>query len=181
MNELINKNAILIRLEIERTAFDSIVDQVDPELLDTLPVQDDRTVKDILAHICSWELELLRWLEMAEHGTPPDIPAPGTWSDYTDQFNAAKYEENRHRTITDVKEEYEQVHTKLRHSLSALPDDPHDPAPLPGVTCVPDPDNRAGEHGPLDDQQGRTKHGQRIGQDEQAKVLDQQRHERHHE
>jgi len=127
MNELLNKNAILVRLELERSAFDSIVDQVDPELIDSLPVEDNRTVKDILAHICSWEIELLRWLDMAEHGIPPDIPAPGTWSEYTDQFNAIKYEANRNRQITDVKDEYEQVHIQLCQALSVLPDNPHDP------------------------------------------------------
>ena len=127
MIEHLDKNAILIRLEIERMAFDSLVDQVDPNLVDSLNIQDDWTLKDILAHICSWELELLRWLGMAENGEPPDIPAPGTWNDYKHRHNTDKYEENRHRPLMDVQEEYKQVHQQLRQALAALPDDPHDP------------------------------------------------------
>ena len=127
MNDHIDKDAILIRLEIERAAFNSVVAQVNPRLIDRIMVQDNWTVKDILAHICAWELELLRWLEMAEHGEPPDIPAPGTWSEYMDRFNLQKFKENRRRTLADVQEEYQQVHKRLLEALKALPDDPHDP------------------------------------------------------
>ena len=87
MNDYIDKNAILIRLEIERAAFNSVVAQVNPRLIDRIMVQDSWTVKDILAHISAWEIELLRWLEMAERGEPPDIPAPGTWSEYMEESN----------------------------------------------------------------------------------------------
>lgn len=126
MEETLNLQNILINLEIERSAFEALVAQVHPAQLDTIPVQDGWTIKDILAHIAAWECELLLWLEMAERGEQPDIPLPGNWSQYIYQFNQRVYLENQARPVSDVQQDFQRVYAELRLVLENLPDDHKD-------------------------------------------------------
>jgi hypothetical protein len=128
MDDQYNKQHILKQLEIERSVFEALIAQIHPAHLETILVQNNWTTKDILAHITAWEQELLRWLAMADRGDPPDIPAPGTWANYIDQFNARNYQENRKRPLKEVREDFARVHLQLRNALESLPEDPHDPS-----------------------------------------------------
>lgn len=87
---------------------------------------DHWTVRDVLLHITAWESELLRWLERATHGHSPDIPAPGEWSEYTDQFNNRVYLENRDQPLKDVLLSFNPVFNRVLSELQALPGDPGD-------------------------------------------------------
>ena len=127
MNVDVKLSSILECLDIERSAFESLLAQVHPAQRDAIPVQDDWTVKDILAHISAWELELLRWLEMAKAGEPPDIPAPGYWASYIGQYNAQAYARNRDRPLADVEREFQEIFARLREVMESLPEDPTDP------------------------------------------------------
>ena len=90
-------------------------------------VQDEWTTKDIMAHITSWERELLRWLDMAAQGLPPDMPLPGAWSDYVDAFNNQVYVECRDYPLVQVLTDWRQTYQKLQVELEALPEDENDP------------------------------------------------------
>ena len=126
MAETLSKHTVLTRLQTERANFEAALAQMDAKEMESAQVQDDWTVKDILAHISAWEAELLRWLEMSVRGEPPDIPAPGTWSEYMHQFNARTYERNRKRPIAEVQREFQGVYASLFQALADLPEDPHD-------------------------------------------------------
>jgi hypothetical protein len=84
------------------------------------------TVKDVLAHITAWENELLRWLDKATNGIAPDIPAPGEWSEYTEQFNIQAYLDSRDRPLEDIVLSFREVFDRVIFELRALPTDTND-------------------------------------------------------
>jgi hypothetical protein len=91
-----------------------------------LQITDHWTVKDVLAHITAWEKELLRWLERAANGYSPDLPAPGRWSEFIEQFNSQTYLVNRDRPLEDVLLDFRQVFSRVLFEMQALPKDPDD-------------------------------------------------------
>ena len=74
------KEKLVDRLQFERDSFEEILARLSTEQMARLRIDDQWTVKDIVAHITAWEIELLNWLGMAAEGDSPDIPRPGEWS-----------------------------------------------------------------------------------------------------
>lgn len=124
--EPFNKQFVLQQLDHQRAAFEELLAQFHPSQMDTIPIQDSWTIKDILAHISAWERELLRWLDMAASGKPPDIPAPGAWTDYIERFNTDAYQQDRDRPLATVQGEFQQVYARMRRALAELPENPED-------------------------------------------------------
>ncbi len=120
------KERLINRLRHERDSFEKTVALIKDDQMIQLQIMDHWTVKDILAHISAWELELLRWLERAASGFSPDIPAPGEWSAYTDQFNNKAYLDNRDRPLEDIVLSFKQAFDRVILELKALPEDPDD-------------------------------------------------------
>jgi hypothetical protein len=114
-----NERARLIsHLGVERERFEERIQQVRQNDLIELEIVEKWTIKDILAHITAWEIELMRWLDSARRGQPPAIPAPGQWSEYIERFNRQTYEENKARSLEDVLLSFEQVYMGFTGYLS---------------------------------------------------------------
>ncbi|MBN1538467.1 MAG: ClbS/DfsB family four-helix bundle protein [Anaerolineales bacterium] len=86
------------------------------------------TIKDIIAHITWHEIEMIGLLEAhALVGSP-------WWNLPTDQRNQKIYEQNRERTLEDVRQEAAHAHAQLVQLLEALPEaDLYDPAGFPDM------------------------------------------------
>jgi len=89
-----------------------------------LAVQDNWTVKDIMAHIASWESACARWIEAGAQGRDPGVPA--LTQTFVDTFNAENYARNRERALADVQAEFERANVELTAAVQSLPDDPDD-------------------------------------------------------
>lgn len=126
MSERLTSSRIAERMEAARARFLETLAQMKEDEIVGIPVQDEWTAKDIVAHIAAWERELVGWLRTAARGEVPDIPAPGTWSSYMDRFNARCYADNCERPLGEIMAESHQAYQKLMAELRALPDDPHD-------------------------------------------------------
>jgi hypothetical protein len=126
MDEPLDKATVLNRLQAERARFEATLAQLTDRQIIEVRVLNEWTAKDILAHITAWECQLLCWLNQAAQGQSPDMPAPGTWSEYIEWFNAHAYAENRDRSLASVRAAFVQVYQQLVAELRALPEDPND-------------------------------------------------------
>ncbi|MCO5221426.1 MAG: ClbS/DfsB family four-helix bundle protein [Thermomicrobiales bacterium] len=81
----------------------------------------DWSVKDVLAHITTWEAEALHHLPAIAEGKKPPTYASRYGS--LDEFNARKFEENHARSLDEVRERLLDVHTQLLAYLETVPDE----------------------------------------------------------
>jgi hypothetical protein len=79
------------------------------------------SVKDILAHITTWEEEGLHHLPTVAQGRK----APTYASKYgsLDGFNALKFEENQRRSLDEVLARLDETHARLLAYLDTVPDE----------------------------------------------------------
>jgi uncharacterized protein (TIGR03083 family) len=111
----------LARLDAEWRAFLDAVDSVPTADLTEPGVVGDWTVRDLLVHVSSWEGEFLKALPLVLDGRRP--PAYSTVYGGIDAFNKLTQEQNRGRTLDEVRADLEATHNRLLESLAPLPDD----------------------------------------------------------
>jgi uncharacterized protein (TIGR03083 family) len=111
---------LLKRLEREWAAFkESYAGMSDAQL--TAPgVVDDWSVKDILAHVTTWEEEALKHLPLIiKGGRPPRYVTYGG----IDAFNAQMTEKKRRLTLADIVQQLDDTHRRLLDFIRAEPSD----------------------------------------------------------
>jgi len=111
---------VLARLESAWAAFqESYAGLPDARLLEP-GVAGDWSVKDVLAHVSSWEEEALRHLPViARGGTPPRYAASGG----IDAFNARTAERTRDLPLSEVRRRLDDSHRRLVELVRGAPDD----------------------------------------------------------
>jgi uncharacterized protein (TIGR03083 family) len=84
-------------------------------------VTGDWSVKDILAHVTTWEEEALHHLPGILEGKRP--PRYSVLYGGIDAFNALKTEENRRRSLAEVLARLDETHARLVAYVAAAPDE----------------------------------------------------------
>src|SRR5919204_1922613 len=78
------------------------------------------SVKDILAHVTTWEEEALKYLPLIiEGGRPPKYITYGG----IDAFNAQRTEQKRGLSLSDVLRQLDEVHARLIAYLQSVPEE----------------------------------------------------------
>ena len=99
-------------------------------------VVEDWSVKDILAHVTTWEQEALQHLPLIlAGGTPPRYAAQGG----IDAFNARATEDGRRVSLAEVLRRREEIHARLLDHVRRLggwPPAPGTPSLGPVRSCV---------------------------------------------
>jgi hypothetical protein len=96
-----NRQEVLEDIREERATLDRIVEGLSEEQLQG-ELWEGQTVKELLAHITSWEERLVGWLEVIKRGETPVFPEPGrTWDDL-DLINAEMHAAKRDMTPDEV-------------------------------------------------------------------------------
>jgi DinB superfamily len=110
---------LLKRLNAAWTALaDSYAGMSDAQLVEP-GVVDDWSVKDILAHVTTWEEEALQHLPLIiAGGTPPRYAARGG----IDAFNARATEEGRRLSLAEVLRRRDEVHARLLDFICSQPE-----------------------------------------------------------
>jgi hypothetical protein len=72
-----NKQQLLEFGEKEFERLMELISRLTPNQRDKESVFDNRTTKDIVAHLLAWQLLELNWYEEGMTGSKPVIPAPG--------------------------------------------------------------------------------------------------------
>src|SRR5688572_3856429 len=78
-------------------------------------VTEQWSVKDVMAHLTYWEQEVLTYIAQIERGEePPDDSLPGeTNQQRVDRLNDANYQRNRHRSLEDVRADFERSYQEM--------------------------------------------------------------------
>lgn len=84
-------------------------------------VVDDWSVKDILAHVTTWEEEALKYLPLILEGDRP--PRYSVQYGGIDAFNALRTEQKRSLALSDVLEHLAETHRQLVDYLGTVPEE----------------------------------------------------------
>src|SRR5690242_10238272 len=114
------KYQLLERLEKAWTTLqDSYTGFSDLQLMEP-GVMGDWSVKDILAHVTTWEGEALKYLPLIlTAGRPPRYTKYGG----IDAFNARMAEQNRDMELSDVLRQLDETHHRLIDYLQSVPEE----------------------------------------------------------
>ena len=111
-----NKTELLDTLSETRFAFDQALTEVDPDQLTTPGVVGGWSVKDIIAHVTWGVIETVGMLEAK------GLMGSELWRLPEEQRNAAVYEQNCARSLSDVMAESQQAHKKLVDVIEEIPE-----------------------------------------------------------
>ena len=114
------KQQVFQKLEQAWTALKESYDGLsDAQLLEP-GIMGEWSVKDILAHVTTWEEEALSYLPLIlAGGRPPRYSQSGG----IDAFNAQMAEQKRDMTLSDVLRQLEETHRRLLDYLHSVPEE----------------------------------------------------------
>ena len=81
------------------------------------------SVKDILAHLVSWEKLFLDWYSTGLQGSTPRITPVGMSQKRMDALNQQIYEKNRGRGLDDVLAEFHASHREIMAVIESIPEE----------------------------------------------------------
>src|SRR3972149_1809130 len=111
-----NKSEFLTALIAERAEWDSLLAQIDEARMTEPGVVGEWSVKDMIAHITWFEREMVGVLRARA------LVGSDLWNLPHDERNAAIFERNRHRPLSDVLAEAQQVFPQLVELVQSLDD-----------------------------------------------------------
>lgn len=117
------KHQLVEIVDEERTEWEALLADVDPELMLEPGVTGDWSFRDVTAHLLAWRDGGIRLLEAEARGEPePPTPWP---ADLTtdDEINAWLTDRDRDMPVDDVLDAYADTFTRLSTVILALPDD----------------------------------------------------------
>jgi hypothetical protein len=133
--EAIAKPELLSSIRVAREGLEAVLAQVSEEQMVQSGVEADWSIKDILAHIVSWERSMVRWVGEALQGEVPAMPAT---DDEVDRLNEQFTQENRDLPLADVLEAFgSSYHDALRVAEATPEEDLLDPDRFAWRACRP--------------------------------------------
>lgn len=123
-NHPVTRQEVLDLIQQQRQALESLVQTLSEEQMVRKQLDNNRSVKDILAHIAAWERRMMQWIDESYRGEVPQRPAPGMLWDNLDGLNEQIYLQNKDRPLAEVMAEFD---SSYRQALKA-------------VVCMTEPD-----------------------------------------
>ena len=114
------KDELIATIESEWEVLQAAIGGLTDAQMTRVPMFDEWTVKDILAHIAMWETKLVGTLFKAERGVTPDVLVSA--AEEVDRLNARFYREQKDRLLEQVLEDSHNVHLALLNRLEAFSD-----------------------------------------------------------
>jgi hypothetical protein len=116
----VTKTELLANIRRDRAQLDALVARVGDARMTEPTLEDDRSVKDVIAHISAWEKICMA---LVRNNTPLDPPSPGASGPSTDLINQRIYEGSRDRPLEDVVEGARRSYAELLAMIAGLSDD----------------------------------------------------------
>ncbi len=117
------KSELLEKVKAKRLELEEVIKSIPSSRLAEPGVENNWSVKDILAHISRWEQMMCEWIRDLQAGITPNRPPPGTpWEDL-DQINAGIFEENRHKSLSSVQAEFDSSYTDTLRFVESIPEE----------------------------------------------------------
>jgi hypothetical protein len=120
-----NKSELLNLLQEKYQKWEAFLDQIGLARMDQPGVNDDWSMKDIVAHLTGWNRWLVARLQAAQQGAPEPPPPWPAHLQTEDEINAWIYESNRGRSVREVLDVTHQVFRQLLAVIEDLPDEVH--------------------------------------------------------
>ena len=139
MDSQINKTQLLSRIQTSRAPLDTMLAQLTEEQMTQPGVEGKSSVKDILAHITTWEQHLVRRLQAALQDGKAEVyvVAPGE-PDNTDSVNELIFVQNQQLPLRQVVSDFHQSLQDVLQSVGRISDkDLFDPTALAQVFGYP--------------------------------------------
>jgi hypothetical protein len=81
------------------------------------------SVKDLIAHLTSWEQRTLRWMAEAEQGIALTVPEVGFGWDQFDALNDVYYQRSKDRALDDILAAFHQTQSEILSLVQRLTED----------------------------------------------------------
>ncbi len=136
MTEPFGKQSMLDQICEAHTALVDTVSELSAAQLAQPSLAGGWSVKDLLVHITWWEQRMIRTLQRALRGEPPQrLEKPNeTWEQTIERVNAEVFAANRERPIADILMERQRSFANVLAMIDELGDgDTVDPAPIEAV------------------------------------------------
>ncbi len=125
----LSKSEMLDQIASTRTHLESLIAALSEAQMTTPGVQEEWSIKDMLAHIAAWERLTIERLGSAFSGTPLGRKLIQSNRDI-DEMNAQVYEANRDRPLSEVLAEFEAAHRDILALVTSL-DEAEYSGPIP--------------------------------------------------
>ena len=116
--EITTKEGLLRRIELERAALEESVEGLDEAQMRAPVFDGGWSVKDTLAHITAWEQLMIEMVAHRMRDERLDLGVSG--DDWVDQLNARFYEENRDRSLAEVREQFRRSGEEAYQTAASL-------------------------------------------------------------
>jgi hypothetical protein len=116
-----NRQGLLKRLDMAWRDFQEAHAGLSEAQLIMPGVMGEWSVRDILAHVTTWEEEALNQLPLILNGQRP--PAYSATYGGINAFNAVKTEEKKHLSLTEVQQEMYDTHRRLVAYIETVPEE----------------------------------------------------------
>jgi hypothetical protein len=113
-----SRRQVLARVDAAWTAFKESYAGLPRAQMTEPGVTGDWSVKDVLAHVTTWETEALKYIPLLRTGGRP--PRYVTFGGL-DAFNAKRSAEKRRRSLATVLRQLDDTHRRLRALIERLP------------------------------------------------------------
>jgi hypothetical protein len=113
MSRARNKSELLEFGSVEFQKLNQYVDKFVEFKLLAEPIFDNRTVKDVLAHLHAWHLLMLDWYTVGMRGETPQIPAPGYTFKTAPELNEKLYQDFKDVPWNEMRAKLEKTHNEL--------------------------------------------------------------------
>ncbi len=95
-----------------------LVNGFSPDQQAGLEVFENRTIKDILAHLHDWHELVFAWEREGKSGGKPIMPAEGyTWKDLP-AFNEMLYRKSKDKSLSEILSDFENSHKEAMKHIS---------------------------------------------------------------
>lgn len=118
-----NKEQLLSFADQEFSALNKLIDTLDSKQRNKEYIFDNRTSKDIVAHLYAWQLLELDWYKEGMKGKKPAIPAPGYTFKDAPTLNEKLYQEYKNIKWEDLIKKFTATHNKLLEIIKSHTDD----------------------------------------------------------
>jgi hypothetical protein len=119
MTEPINKSSLLNEMQTNYAALVEIISPLDNAQMTTEGVIPGWSIKDILAHITSWHLRLLTWLNAAIRNQQPTISGPES-EEEMNALNAQFYQENKSLSLDEALTNFRITHQQITEWIQSM-------------------------------------------------------------
>ncbi len=120
METLLNKAAILNKIETEYRALEDLLAPLDGWQLTTPGIVGDWSIKEMLIHLTISHKRLVLMLQAARQGAAPEQPTVSFRDEEIGQLNEAFYQAARARPLREVWAAFKATHAQVKQMIEEL-------------------------------------------------------------